>query len=288
MTVASRAQTSTMKMEVRINGLAGQLCSLVLLGGDTVATLKAQLSLQEKISPSEQQLLSGEKLLEDGQRLDQTLELLEAPEPPDKIAVAEVTLVRRSQEIGRWIDRVKADWASFLKAPAEARDCSDVVIEAVKKSGALLRYASADVKKNREVALAAVSQNGLALEFVDPSLRDDYEVVLRAVAVNGMALEFASDRAKDDRIVIQTAVQKTGDALQFASLRLRSDFSFMLPFVSRDGLQVKYVSDSLRADPELVVIGILKNRKAYQYCHPSIKYNSLILRAMGIDPDDAA
>lgn len=101
------------------------------------------------------------------------------------------------------------------------RDDKEVVLIAVRKSGATLQFASDRLRDDKEVVLEAVKQNNLALGYASKRLKDDKEVVLEAVNINGKVLCFASDNLRDDVEVAMNAIKKNDLALKSVSERIR-------------------------------------------------------------------
>ena len=93
-------------------------------------------------------------------------------------------------------------------ASPELRADKEVVLAAVKNSGAQLKYASPELRADKEVVLAAVNNTGYALQFASPELRADKEVVLAAVENKDFAIQFASDELKRDKDVIRISMKR--------------------------------------------------------------------------------
>ena len=73
--------------------------------------------------------------------------------------------------------------------------------------------ASAALKDDREIVLEAVKQEGLVLKYAKAALKEDEE--------RG-ALKYASAALKDDREIVLEAVKHNGKALYYASTELRN------------------------------------------------------------------
>ncbi len=130
----------------------------------------------------------------------------------------------------------------------------EIMLEAVKKTGAVLQYASPELKNDKDIVLAAVKQNGWALQYASDALKADRDVVLEAVKQDGRALEFASDVLKNDREIVLEAVKQNGWALQYASDALKADRDVVLEAVKQNGWVLQYASAELQADRELQAI----------------------------------
>ena len=96
------------------------------------------------------------------------------------------------------------------------RSGKEVVMAAVRCSGAVLAYTSKALRADREVVLAAVETDGEELRLASDELRADKEVVLAAVKSSGRALAFASEALRADKEVILEAVLRDNDALEHA------------------------------------------------------------------------
>ena len=56
------------------------------------------------------------------------------------------------------------------------RDDDDVVLEAVKNKGLILKYASKRLRSNKEIAIEAIKQDKRAFDFIVPELREDAQI----------------------------------------------------------------------------------------------------------------
>ncbi len=94
----------------------------------------------------------------------------------------------------------------------------NIVMSAVRFSGALLAHMDDELKRDRAIVLAAVGNDGLALKFADAVLREDKEVALAAVRENGLALQYVGEKLKqpEDCEVLMTAIGQNPQAIIYA------------------------------------------------------------------------
>ena len=58
----------------------------------------------------------------------------------------------------------------------ELRDDYDVVLEAVKNKGLILKYASKRLREDKTIVIEAIKQDKRAFDFIVPELRDDPDI----------------------------------------------------------------------------------------------------------------
>ena len=58
----------------------------------------------------------------------------------------------------------------------ELRDDEDVVLEAVKNKGLIVKYASKRLRSQKNIAIEAIKQDKRAYDFIVPELREDEEI----------------------------------------------------------------------------------------------------------------
>lgn len=84
---------------------------------------------------------------------------------------------------------------------------------------------------DQDIVMQAVKERGLLLKFASESLKDDKNIVLEAVKRDGDAFEYASNRLRGDREILLTASEGwfwNEKAFQYASEELRSDREVVL------------------------------------------------------------
>ncbi|CAE7214949.1 yghU [Symbiodinium natans] len=118
---------------------------------------------------------------------------------------------------------VRSSGASLAHAPVELKADKDLVIEAVKQDGMALQYAAEEMRVDREVVLEAVQQDGLALQYASGSALLDDSVVLAAVAQDGEAFRLAPDSMKMNREIMERAVASSPKALQYVPHELQKE-----------------------------------------------------------------
>ena len=61
-------------------------------------------------------------------------------------------------------------------ASPRLRDDKEVVLEAVKNKGIILKYASRRLREDKDVAIAAIIQNKDAFEYVYDTIKNDEDI----------------------------------------------------------------------------------------------------------------
>mmetsp|Transcript_68831 Transcript_68831/g.222446 ORF Transcript_68831/g.222446 Transcript_68831/m.222446 type:complete len:895 (+) Transcript_68831:80-2764(+) len=203
-----------------------------------------------------------------------------------------------------WRVAVLQNWRSLASAPEAIRADRDLLLAAILSSrGEAFRYATKELAADRELVLEAVKHSGAALQDAGPDLREDREFVLQAVLANGEALTSAAPSYRGDRgLILEAAKKGCGSALQGATQDLRRDSDFVLEVLrhapesfqhvaeelreSRDfalaaakqsGLTLKYMSRAFRADRQIVATAVGQDSEAVLFSHTSCR------RDLGLD-----
>jgi len=260
----NRAITCPSKLEVRVQGMSGQMCTLSASRAWRVAELKAKVEAATRIPKEQQCLYLGNQELDDA-------DLLADVTPPASPS-AYVTFVRQDPVRLQWREMLSISGMQLAVAPSEIREQRDLVLLAVMQNGRALEYASPELRADSTVVLAAVSSQGMALEFAAPGLRGNREVVITAVRGQGEALQFASDALRNDREVALCAVPPSrGAAFKFASKDLRDDRDSVLEAVSLAGLALEFASWTLKADRNVVLMAVRENGLALEYASEELR-----------------
>jgi len=148
----------------------------------------------------------------------------------------------------------------------------EVILAAVKVTGAALEYASESLCNDREIVFTAVQTAGYALEYASEALCNDREIVLAAVKENGRALEYASAELKNDREIVLAAVKQQGHALQFASADLRNNREVVSVAIPSCWPALMYTSLDLQNDREMILASIQSYNQSYAPNFPTRKH----------------
>lgn len=262
--------------EIRVNSLAGRLCTLTLEAGERVSSLKSAIEAKCGTPVASQRLIAG------------TCELYDLDIVPRNVVGGgpiEVVLLRRTKQEAEWLMTVTNSWTRFLGAPREIRADYEVALAAVTQKGSLLNYASQELRADLRVVLAAVQNDGNALQFASEALRGDPEVVMRAVMADGRALGYAAPALRSDREIASAAVRCQPSALQYADEELRNDRELVLLAVHIDGNALRYAGRAARKDVEVVVAAIKRKPKAFRYSVKEIRLHPDVLAALELEPD---
>mmetsp|Transcript_100699 Transcript_100699/g.291029 ORF Transcript_100699/g.291029 Transcript_100699/m.291029 type:complete len:371 (+) Transcript_100699:118-1230(+) len=250
-------------VEVRVNGLAGYICSVTADALLQVHGLKSKIALASGAPVEQQRLFLGTTEL-----ADQDLVFnLTPPASP----VADVTMARVNPEWQRCVDMVSIAGMQLAVVPDSLRSDMSVVLAAVRQNGAALQYADLELRNCREIAMAAVQERGVALEFASQELQADREVAMAAVRHDGMALRFSGPGQRADKEIVFAAVQGTGQAFQFADEALQGDRNFALAVVKEAGLALEFAAMCLRFDREIVHSAVLQDGLALEFAHEELR-----------------
>ncbi|MEE3342774.1 MAG: DUF4116 domain-containing protein [Bacilli bacterium] len=141
-------------------------------------------------------------------------------------------------------------------------DDKNIILDAIKQNVYVFSiYASDNLKKDKEVVLEAIKIKGNLLKSVDESFKKDRDVVLAAVQNSGFFLRYADDSLKKDKDFILELVKNVNqDIIWLADDSLRKDKDFILTLINdyHFGDILKHLDDSFKKDKE-VVLAAIKN-----------------------------
>lgn len=145
---------------------------------------------------------------------------------------------------------VQENELALSHAPVEYREiaCPDISLMAIKM------FEAKEMKADKEIIGEAIRQDGLLLKIASDELKADKDLVMTAVELCGEALEYAADELKSDPEVVQAAVKQNGEALKFASEKLRSTKEIVLAAVRQKPITLRYALGGLNQDNECLAI----------------------------------
>ena len=179
----------------------------------------------------------------------------------------------------------------------------DVVLAAVRCSGACLRMAPASLKIDREVVEAATHNCASAFRYADPSVfldRDfilsllskklrivdhvghfgaDVDVMLAAVQIDGMGLRHAPSQLRENHKLVMAAVNQNGASLQYASPELRNNKKFVLAGLKKSFWALEHASPRLKDDKQVVLAAVSKSYRAMQFASERLCTDLDVVRA---------
>jgi hypothetical protein len=164
----------------------------------------------------------------------------------------------------------------FLRKSRKWCDDREIVMEAVRSSGVILKYASDRLRGDKQLVITAVRRYGPALKFASRELQNDREVVLSAVREKFLgyeALRYAQKAFKDDKKIVLNAIETNGYALEHASDKLRADREIVTAAVRSNGKSLEYASDELRDDIRVVLIAVSKRGDALEFASERLRNN---------------
>ena len=157
------------------------------------------------------------------------------------------------------------------------------VLRTVERNGGLNLF-SKKFSDDKEIVLAAVRHSGAELNYASPRLQNDKDVVLAAVKRSGIALMYASKELQADRDVALQALIDLPSSLEYTSNELRSDVKFMeeamnhhpLAFyfsLSLDGVLIELVYKS--KDKDLIEVAEKRLRRS-SHTESEISFGDLL------------
>jgi hypothetical protein len=111
-------------------------------------------------------------------------------------------------------------YACVMTRP-KLRDDRALALEAVRRSGHMLRHAPAALRDDREVVLAAVRAHGGALGYASKRLAADPEVVLAALKTSAGAVRHADDALRADAAFARRALAVNAQVLPHLPRQVR-------------------------------------------------------------------
>ncbi len=185
------------------------------------------------------------------------------------------------------LEAIKRDGKILKYAHEKFREDREIVLEAVKTDGSALKYVHEKFREDREVVLAAVKSEGIALKYAHKKFREDREVVLEAIIQDEIALQYASDELKDDRELILKVIDQKGLILEFVSDRLKNDRELVIRAVNQDGWALEFASDELKNDRTVVLTAVRHHGWALQYASNTLRSDKKIVSA-AVEQDGSA
>lgn len=299
---------SSMSLTVRVNSLAGELCSITAHDSWKIIDVKHAVENIARIQVGQQRIIANIAILQDQ-------EMLSTLRAHVCSGVLDLTLIRRSEEAVEWLNKVRRarHYNVFREAPEHIKEDREIALEAARKNGNCLDFMSAQFQEDheivlaavqqdanifstlqahhqadREIAMAAVHQDGRQLKCAASQLRSDREVVLCAVKNAGRALLHAAPECWDHEVVLE-AVSSVGRVLPNSSTpmldraaarelwknpqiqQICGDRDFILLAVERDPAYLQFASDALRADREVVMRALDYDACALQYAASTLQ-----------------
>jgi hypothetical protein len=155
----------------------------------------------------------------------------------------------------------------------------EIVLEAVKQDGSIIRTLPIYFKDDREIVLAAVKQNGSVLKNIPDHFKDDLEVVLTALEIKEewwvdnrrcdyRTFECISPRLRKERQVVLAGVKSDGRSLFLVAKKFRSDRDIALSAVSNYGGMLYILPSKFREDEEICKIAIKNDISSMIYARP--------------------
>eukprot|EP00928_Gymnodinium_smaydae_P032127 TRINITY_DN23348_c0_g1_i1.p1 TRINITY_DN23348_c0_g1~~TRINITY_DN23348_c0_g1_i1.p1 ORF type:complete len:654 (+),score=156.95 TRINITY_DN23348_c0_g1_i1:99-2060(+) len=252
------------KLELRVNGLTGKLCTISAERSWKVAELKAAIEKATSAPKAEQHLFLASTELPDAQRLEECLGA-----HARGLDTVDLNLVRSPPNRERWFTRVRRSGSGLAHAPKSLRADYELVAAAVQKSPRALRHAAPELRGERELVAEVVARDWTALKYAAPELQEDEALVASALRQDGRALEFASPALRRDRRLVSMAVQQAWVAIRLAAPELQEDPDIVAAAVSA-GMPLERVPATLRGN-RVVVIAALMNGRSLQLASDDLK-----------------
>lgn len=169
--------------------------------------------------------------------------------------VADLMLVRRSEEHASWLELAESDTYNLSRAPQHVFADRSIVMDAVRIDGDALRYASDELRADPVVVIEALHRSGGPLIYASEKLLRNRDFIMSAVKRNGNALGHAPDRFRSDREIILAALAENPDAIEHAlvSERMWADSKFVLCLMRHNIDAIFSAADNLWYKREFVL-----------------------------------
>jgi len=225
-------------LEIVVNSLAGELCSVFADCGCSVADVKELIAEKTGIPVPEQRLLAS------GCELGDTDKLSTVMTRPSRSAV-ELLALRRDSQQAKWLQIVSDafDPRMLVDAPEDVRNDREVVLAAVRHSGDEIRHASEDLRADRDLAWVAVETGSAdVIAWISPALQADRELILHAIEHSEVhftgPLRHVPDELRRDKQLALVAVRKHGRNFFDVAQQLWSDPEVVLSTLQHNYMHV--------------------------------------------------
>lgn len=253
----------TRSLEIRVNGLKGELCRVNVDPAFRVRDVKSRVATATKMPIEQLRLFIGSDELRDQ-------DFVQDVTPPSS-PLADVTMLRIDPEWQQCLQMVSIAGMQLAVVPPRLRSDRAIALAAVRQNGAAFEYACETLRADCEVVLAAVQDCGRALAYASPDLQADPTVVRAAVLQNGLALQHAGLSLRADPELVLDAVRNSSKAFQFADADLLVERDFVLCVVREAGLALEFASMDLRSDIEVVVTAVRQDGLALEYASEELR-----------------
>jgi hypothetical protein len=264
-------------MTIRVNSIAGTLCSLhASKGADFPVThLKLMVQRRTAIAPAKQRLFLEASPLYD----NQSLHVLEEG--------VDITMIRRSDEAACWLTLIRKSRhgrALIAMAPEEVRCDPEMALAALKWDVADLKHMDKSLLEDRSFMLEAVSAKPEALALAAPSLKEDADVVLRAArkdpdSLRHAAPELQSSIWSDAEFVLAVVAKKPQTVMRRASEELLGSSDFVRRAVEKVPSIFEFVRDEQKDNRDIVLAAVSQNGRLLQFASGRLRSDPEVIRA---------
>lgn len=163
----------------------------------------------------------------------------------------------------------KSEVIQDLFAVMDASLCDDIeiMLEAVKKDGLLLRFAGLGIAKNKELIESAIIENERAIQYVDYEIKSEKELHEKLILNNPIVVTVLENEFKSNREIIIKSLRKAIDETRIIFILSLSYFYKSLPEKFRDDNEIynlilpfseaihsyQYCSDRLKKDKDILI-----------------------------------
>lgn len=290
----SKSQCLPPTAELRINGLAGYICSFAVDAEcpRTVRSIKKTVHSRSGIPWSQQRLIRGTSELRDIEQV--------VFEPG---SVVDISLVRRDPQAAQLLEHVEQghiaslrrappalladrefmlslteiNWEAFHYAANSLASDRSFFLEAFRVDGRAIAKASPELRADREAVLAAVKSSPAVYANIHPELQADHTIGLAAAAQDGMVLFYMPPEMCEHRGIALAAVQQCGAALMRVAPALRDDRDIVLAAVLQDGNALEHASSRLCGDRCIVRAAVELSPTVLRFASPELQADPELL-----------
>ena len=172
---------------------------------------------------------------------------------------------------------------------------SEMVKEAFKKDGLVLKYLPTDMRNDKEIAILAMKSSigwghtfddepiEVIYRYLSDELKHDRDICKISIThTQGRSYQFMPTKLINDKEIIELALSKNTTEFNAFPKEYRDDRDFVLKAINNDiSVSLEYLSDGLRDDAEIVLNVIKNNGLQFRYASVRLRDDEVfVLKAM--------
>jgi serine/threonine protein kinase len=181
-------------------------------------------------------------------------------------------------------DAIKFDGNLIKFAKPDFQNDREIAMEAVKNNGKALEFVSKELQNDKGIVIEALKQNRWAIEFVSTELKNDQEVMLEGIKQNGRIMKHASDPLKDNKEFIKKAIHLDIWSFEYASKNIKNDKEIVMEVIQINPSMIRFISDDLKKDKDVVKLTLKRNEKMISFVHDLRDHEDYMLELVEENP----